>query len=88
MATPVSQLYPELLHYTTLDGLRGILSSGCLWATDASCLNDSSEITHFFDERLRTLLLEEARKYAIELARIPQHLARIVNDGGIDKMVD
>lgn len=88
MATLVSQQYPELLHYTTLQGLRGILSSGCLWATDAACLNDSSEITHFFDERLRKLILEDARKRAIELAGVPQYLARMISDGGIDKVVD
>lgn len=88
MATLVSQQYPELLHYTTLGGLRGILSSSCLWATAANCLNDSSEITHFFDERLRKLILEEARKYATELARAPPQLARMVADGGIDKIVN
>ena len=88
MPTPVSQQYPELLHYTTLEGLRGIVSSGCLWATDATCLNDSGEITHFFDERLRALVLEDARNYAIELARTPEYLARMVSNGGIDKIVD
>lgn len=87
MSTPVSQQYPELLHYTTLAGLRGILSSGCLWATDATFLNDSSEISHFFDERLRELVAEDARQYAIELAQVPQYLARMVNDGGIDQVV-
>lgn len=87
MPTPVSQQYPELMHYTTLAGLRGILSSGCLWATDATYLNDSSEISHFFDERLRELIVEDARQYAIELARVPKHLAKMVSDGGIDKIV-
>jgi hypothetical protein len=87
MSTPVSQQYTELLHYTTLNGLRGILSSGCLWATDASCLNDSSEITHFFDVRLRSLVIEEANNRANELARIPQNLAIIVKDGGFEKVV-
>jgi hypothetical protein len=88
MSIPVSQQYSELLHYTTLDGLRGILSSGCLWATDASYLNDSSEITHFFDQRLRNLVKEVAYKRAHELALIPQHLATIVKDGGFEKVVD
>lgn len=87
MPTPVSQQYPELLHYTTLDGLRGILSSGCLWATDADFLNDSSEIRHFFNERLRELILNDARQYALELARVPQYLARMIKDGGIERVV-
>ncbi|HEX4881714.1 MAG TPA: hypothetical protein VFV18_05170 [Porticoccaceae bacterium] len=88
MTTRVSQQYPELLHYTTLEGLGGILSSGCIWATDAAYLNDSSEITHFFDERLRTLIARDARKYAIELARTPEYLEHMINAGGIDKLVD
>lgn len=87
MVTPVSQQYPELLHYTTLAGLSGILSSGALWATDATFLNDSSEITHFFDERLRKLVVDDAHRYAIELGRIPRYLARIVSDGGFDKVI-
>ena len=37
---------------------------------DATCLNDSSEITHFFDERLRKLISEDAHTRAIELARV------------------
>jgi hypothetical protein len=87
MPIPVSQHYPELLHYTTFAGLRGILSSGSLWATDAAFLNDSSEIRHFFDERLRELITEDARQYAIELARMPNHLVQIIKDGGFEKVV-
>jgi hypothetical protein len=88
MPIPVSEQYPELLHYTTLAGLAGILSSGCFWATDASCLNDSSEIRHFFDERLVDLIVGEVQRYAIELARIPENLAEMLRDGGIDKVVN
>ena len=36
----------NLWHYTTLDGLKGILSSQTLWATHYRCLNDSSEFFH------------------------------------------
>ena len=87
MSIPVSQQYSELLHYTTQAGLRGILSSGCLWATDASCLNDSSEITHFFDVRLGELVEKEVHKYVIELARAPAALAEMAREGGIEKIV-
>jgi hypothetical protein len=37
--------HPELFHYTTLEGLRGIIQSHSLWATHYSHLNDSTEIT-------------------------------------------
>ena len=87
MPTPVSQQYPELLHNTTLAGLRGIVSSGFLWATDATFLNDSSEIRYFFYVRLRELVAEDAKAYAIELARTPKYLARMIDDGGIDRIV-
>ncbi len=40
------QEYPELWHYTTEAGLKGILRSGRLWATDFRRLNDTSEIHH------------------------------------------
>lgn len=59
-----------------------------MWATEATCLNDSSEITHFFDERLRKLIVEDARKYAIERARVPKVLARMISDGGIDRVAE
>lgn len=34
----------NLWHYTTLDGLKGIISNQTLWATDYRYLNDSSEL--------------------------------------------
>ena len=38
---------PELLfHYTTASGMRGILDSSRLWATNYRFLNDASEVTH------------------------------------------
>ena len=33
-------------HYTTLEGLRGIISSKALWASNASFLNDRAELEH------------------------------------------
>lgn len=38
---------PELLyHYTSTEGLLGIVSSGCFWATDAEFLNDAQELQY------------------------------------------
>jgi hypothetical protein len=37
--------HPELHHYTTLDGLRGIIESNTLWATHYLHLNDAMEVT-------------------------------------------
>jgi hypothetical protein len=36
--------HPELHHYTTLEGLKGIWSSRTLWATHYSKLNDAAEL--------------------------------------------
>lgn len=36
----------QLFHYTTVEGLLGILGGQCLWATHSAYLNDPSEIVH------------------------------------------
>lgn len=36
----------RLYHYTTIDGLVGITSTGSLWASDARFMNDSSELSY------------------------------------------
>ena len=46
----------ELMHYTNASGLKGILESQSLWATNALFLNDSEEIKLFLDERLPSLV--------------------------------
>lgn len=38
------EAHPELFHYTSRAGLKGILESQCLWATHYRHLNDSSEL--------------------------------------------
>ncbi len=88
MPVPVSHVYPELLHYTTAPGLRGIVSSGCLWATDAAFLNDASEISHFFDVRLKDVIGRTVRQRGIELAQSRDVLAKMTMEGGFDKVID
>lgn len=62
MTKLVSEEYPELMHYTTVAGLAGIVTSGRLWATHASFLNDREEMTHFFDKRLQEIAETELRR--------------------------
>jgi hypothetical protein len=38
-----------IYHYTDINGLIGLISSGCVWATHFSRLNDWSENEHGFD---------------------------------------
>ena len=49
--------HPELFHYTTFDGLRGILEARALWATHYSHLNDSTEI-NFVQTAVTSLVAE------------------------------
>lgn len=52
----VAEEFPELFHYTGGAGLFGILSSGALWATNVTYLNDVQEYRLFFESRLPKLL--------------------------------
>lgn len=80
MPKSVAEQYPELLHYTTDAGLRGILESGCLWASHASYLNDAEELTHFFDARLFDLAYEAILGH---IDRVPksQRKQRVLQQG-------
>lgn len=51
----------KLFHYTTLDGLEGILQAKCLWATDFATLNDSSEI-HYAKRFINNHILDYLKK--------------------------
>lgn len=86
MPKPVQQQYPELLHYTTAAGLTGILTSGCVWASHASFLNDAEEITHFFDARLIDIVREVVIDYARELAKAPEVAAKMIAQGGVERV--
>lgn len=54
----------HLAHYTTAEGLRGIIDSGNLWATSAYYLNDASELDYgrqLFGDILIKAIAEEGR---------------------------
>lgn len=54
----------KLFHYTTLNGLRGIIESKALWLTKAAYLNDRSELKHAI-----TLFQQEANSQAAALTK-------------------
>jgi hypothetical protein len=60
LAEPHSPLY----HYTDSDGLVGILSNKTLWASDVSCMNDSSELTYSL-QKTKDRLSKEASQSSI-----------------------
>ncbi|WP_144428190.1 DUF2971 domain-containing protein [Azospirillum thiophilum] len=53
---PLHKRHRELFHYTTWEGLKGIWSSGTLWATRYDCLNDYTEISHLKDPLVKALI--------------------------------
>lgn len=70
MAKTVTEDYAELYHYTTAEGLHGIITSQHLRATNIAFLNDSEERLRYFVRRM-PLLIERAVQQAInELKKI------------------
>ena len=66
----VSEVHPSLYHYTTGQGLLGILESQQLHATNIAYLNDSEEFVGYLTRRLPTLI----DRWALEcLASLSQY---------------
>lgn len=82
-----SEVYERLYHYTTWEGLVGILRSKTLWATHCRFLNDYSEITLFRD-KLVSLLIPHVREVYEEKLRRTSHIQpRLSQEGGLDQSV-
>lgn len=69
MPRTVPEAHAELLHYTSAAGFLGILESDSLRATNSAFLNDSTEISLFFEKRLAKILEAGIRA---ELAADPE----------------
>lgn len=63
----------SLVHYTTLAGLQGILSSGKLWASNVAFLNDREELLHGVNCARKSLS-------AILNDRVLQHWSKDIQD--------
>src|SRR5271168_1741603 len=70
---------PPLWHYTTQDGMRGILESGTLRASDIYHLNDPGEVTHGLEPALRALGIE-GRRGPPEMGLFAQHVSAVLRD--------
>ncbi|WP_245517866.1 DUF2971 domain-containing protein [Rhizobium leguminosarum] len=51
-----------LSHYTTLEGLKGIIKSRALWASNASFLNDRAELIHALKASERAIKMLSSKK--------------------------
>lgn len=83
--------FPDYLwHYTSIAGVKGILTEHSLWFSDATFLNDSSELSYAVDvaekvikqkvekEQLTPLVQEQLQAFLLESAvtgRVGKHLA-------------
>jgi hypothetical protein len=82
-----SEVYSQLYHYTTWDGLLGILQNHCLWATHCKFLNDYSEIV-LFRAKLIEFLLPHVHKEFIKLREECSNVDRLIEqNGGLDSVV-
>lgn len=82
------QAHPELFHYTTLDGFRGIIGAESLWAAHYSTLNDSTEIK-FVKQALKPYVREDLFLYLKRTARQRLSIQRGVRKyGGLRKTSD
>ena len=60
---------PDILyHYTTSDGLLGILKDNCFWLTNAYYLNDSTEIK-YGNEIIKKIIEDRESKYNDEYVK-------------------
>ena len=78
----------NLWHYTTAEGLKGILSDQTLWATDYRYLNDESEIT-YSKTIIHQAILPKVIDKINELCRVNSAAKKIaVHHGGVQKIAD
>jgi len=75
----IADTHDELYHYTTADGLSGILKDKCLWATHASFVNDEEEIVGFYARILPEILCPIHRKYLENIKDDPEFKKRLGN---------
>ncbi len=57
-----------LYHYTSLEGLRGIVQSGEIWASDSRFMNDKLELSYALNQMQR--LVSDDPKYTIPAAAL------------------
>jgi len=83
----VSEEYRKLYHYTTWEGLLGILETQTLWATHARFLNDYSEIILFRDKLTDFVIPIVKEEYGKLISQGKVDQRKIDQAGGLDQVV-
>ncbi|ARU57786.1 hypothetical protein OLMES_3765 [Oleiphilus messinensis] len=79
--TPSERLY----HYTSFSGLRGIVESNAIWASDIRYMNDSAELRHTSDlirQEVNRRIVEDGSKTVL-LNQFVDWVARRITNGHI-----
>lgn len=87
MLTQISDAHSSLYHYTSWEGLKGIVESNTLFATHAKFLNDSSEL-YSAASLLIGLLKPSVQKLVEEFSKVPEVNKAIKRDGSIEHHCD
>jgi hypothetical protein len=82
-----SEIYKNLYHYTTWEGLKGILKTQSLWATNYKFLNDYSEIVFFRDKLVSLIFPAVLEGYRQLIVHKPSLKGKIHEDGGLKRIV-
>lgn len=82
-----SEVYEKLYHYTTWDGLLGILQTKTLWATHYKFLNDYSEIVLFRDKLISLILPYVREEYEKSIKQSPHIEQKINQEGGLGQVI-
>lgn len=82
-----SEVYKKLYHYTTWDGLLGIIQTQSLWATHYKFLNDYSEIILFRDKLISLILPYVREEYENLIKQYPHIEHKINQKGGLAQVV-
>lgn len=83
----VSEVYKKLCHYTTWEGLYGILEAQTLWATNYRFLNDYSEIILFKDKLISLITPYVLEGFEKRIKSLPDIIEKIQKEGGLPKVV-
>lgn len=87
------QLGNLVYHYTTPEGLKGIIENRCIWATNVNYLNDASEYKHGVDVIKRgtrefDLQLEALIPKSVELTAFKRDILKTVTAGMTEHLLE
>ena len=82
-----SEVYKKLYHYSTWQGLKGILQTQSLRATNYKFLNDYSELVLFRDKLVSLIYPVVLEGYKLLITHKPSLKGKIQEQGGLERIV-